>query len=96
MRGPGQGRELGENRGKEKLQATAEPSKGKDRSGRGSVDGVGPNKLCASRGGPGGWQFQQRERSLRPPFASRTETAQAAPPSRPLSLPAFPALPRGQ
>ena len=59
MRGPGQGRELGENRGKEKLQATAEPSKGKDRSGRGSVDGVGPNKLCASRGGPGGWQFQQ-------------------------------------
>lgn len=94
MRRPGQGRELGENRGKEKLQATEEPSKGKGRSGRGRVDGVGPNKRCASPGGPGGWQFQQRERSLRPPFASRTETAQAAPP--PLSLPAFPSLPRGQ
>lgn len=34
MRGPGQGRELGENRGKEKLQATEEPSKCKGRSGR--------------------------------------------------------------
>lgn len=94
MRRPGQGRELGENRGKEKLQATEEPSKGKGRSGRGRVDGVGPNKRCASPGGPGGWQFQQRERSLRPPFASRTEAAQAAPP--PLSLAALPSLPRGQ
>ena len=61
VRGPGQGRELGENRGKEKLHATEEPSKCKDRSGKGSVDGVDPNKLCASQGGPGGWQFQQRE-----------------------------------
>ena len=60
-RGPGQGTELGENRGKEKLHATEEPSKYKDGSGKGSVDAVDPNKLCASEGGPGGWQFQQRE-----------------------------------
>lgn len=42
---------MGENRGKEKLHATAEPSKCKERSGRGSVDGVDPNKRCASQGG---------------------------------------------
>jgi DnaJ-class molecular chaperone len=52
---------LGENRGKEKLHATEEPSKCKHCSGKGSVDGVDPNKLCDSEGGPGGWQFQQRE-----------------------------------
>ena len=39
--GPGaslQGPEEGQNRGKEKLHATEEPSKCKDRSGKGSVD----------------------------------------------------------
>ena len=52
---------MGENSGKEKLHAIKEPSKYKDGSGKGSVDAVDPNKLCASEGGPGGWQFQQRE-----------------------------------
>lgn len=51
------------------------------------MDGVDPNKLCASQGGPGGWRFQQRKMRLRPLVASRNETAQAAPPSPPLSLP---------
>ena len=46
--GSGQGREMGENRGKKELHATAGPSKCKERSGRGSVD---LNKLCASQGG---------------------------------------------
>ena len=45
----------------EAVYATEEPSKCKDRSGKESVDAVDPNKLCASEGGPGGWQFQQRE-----------------------------------